>query len=254
MVKSRQKQRCEYCKAGQVPVYADTLERVPFCHVCGLPPQYKMSGDSRRRSPLRYVYYLVGTPRLRGRWEIGRNRPGAAGRPKPSGAPQKAPRSLLESGAPGVSWHLGSSGFDAGGHLVRGTLDGSWRLYHGMLFRKKRFRRKRTDSDSQKELGIESDPWREHMQENPDAFLDAALEDPALMKRLFPVLWRQRIGDDGDTKETARQDPGDLIESMDEEDLKEQFPDIWQKRYGKKQAIEDDSDIDNRADIEADSR
>ena len=255
MVKSRQKQRCEHCKAGKVSVYADTLERALFCHVCGLPPLYKISGDSRRCSPLRYVYYLVGTPRLRGQWEIGRNRPGAAGRPKPSGAPQKAPQSLLEPGAFGVSWHLGSSGFDAGGHLVRGTLDGSWRLYHGMLFRKKRFRRKRMDSDSQKELGIESDQWRELMQEDPDAFLDAALEDPALMKRLFPDRWRELIGDDpGDSIENARQDPGDIIESMDPEDLKVQFPDIWLKRYGKKQAIEDDSDIDNRADIEADSR
>ena len=225
-----------------------------FCHVCGLPPQYKIGSVSRRLSHLRYEYYLVGTPRVHGQWEIGRNRPGAAGRPKPSGAPQKAPQSLLESGVPSVTWYLGSSGFDAGGHLVRGTLDGSWRLYHGMLFRKKRFRRKRTDSDSQKELGIESDQWREHMQEDPDAFLEAALEDPELMKRLFPDLWRQRIGDDGDTKEMARQEPGDLIESMDEEDLKEQFPDLWKKTYGKKKGIESDVYWDNKAEIDANSR
>ena len=100
--------------------------------------------------------------------------------------PEKHLDPCLNPAPPSVSWHLGSSGFDAGGHLVRGTLDGSWRLYRGMLFRKKRFWRKRTDSDSQKELGIESDQWRELMQEDPDAFLDAALEDPALMKRLFP--------------------------------------------------------------------
>ena len=123
-----------------------------------------------------------------------------------------------------------------------------------MLFRKKRFRRKRTDSDSQKELGIESDQWREHMQEDPGAFLEAALEDPELMKRLFPELWRQRIGDDGDTKEMARQEPGDLIESMDEEDLKEQFPDLWKKTYGKKKGIESDVYWDNKAEIDANSR
>ena len=91
------------------------------------------------------------------------------------------------------------------------------------------------------------------MQEDPDAFLDAALEDPELMKRLFPELWRQRIGDDGDTKETARQDPGDLIESMDEEDLKAKYFLVWKRIYGKKQ-IESDSNWDNRADIEAESK
>ena len=191
---------------------------------------------------------------MRGKWEIGRNRPGAAGRPKHSGAPQKNPRSLLKPGAFGVSWHLGSSGFDAGGHLVRGTLDGSWRLHHGMLFRKMRFRRKRTDSDSEKELGIESEQWRDLMQEDPDAFLDAALEDPALMKRLFPVLWRQRIADDGDTREMNLQEPGDLIESMDEEDLKDQYFDLWKKTYGKKRSIESDSYWDNKAEIDANSR
>ena len=254
MLRSRQKQRCEHCKAGRVSVYMDTGESALFCHVCGLPPQYKIGSDSRRSSNLRYVYYLIGSPRLRGKWEIGRNRPGAAGRPKPAGAPQKAPRSLLESGAPSVSWHLGSSGFDAGGHLVRGTLDGSWRLHHGMLFRKKRFRRKRTDSDSQKELGIESDQWRELMQEDPDAFLDAALEDPALMKRLFPALWRQRIGDDGTANEIARQDPSDVIESMDEDELKQKHYDLWKKRYGKKQKIESDNYWDNKAEIDANSR
>ena len=251
MVKSRQKQRCEYCKAGQVPVYADTLERVLFCHVCGLPPQYKMSGDLRRISPLRDVYFLAGTPRLRGKWEVGRHRPGAVGRPKPSGTPQKPPRSLLEPGAFGVSWHL--SGFDAGGHLTRGTPDGSWHLSHGMLFSKKRLRRKRTDSDSEKELGTESERWIELMQEDPDAFLDAALEDPALMKQLFPVLWRQRIADDGDAKEMALQDPGDLIESMDEEDLKDMYYDVWKRFYGKKKAESDDY-WDNKKEIDANSR
>ena len=241
MVESRQKQRCEHCKAGRVSVYMDTGESVLFCHVCGLPPQYKIGSVSRRKGEQRYVSYLVGTPRLRGKWEIGRNRPGAAGRPKPSGAPPKTPQSLLKPGAFGVSWHLGSSGFDAGGHLVRGTLDGSWRLYHGMLFRKTRFRRKRTDSDSQKELGTESEQWRDLMQEDPDAFLDAALDDPALMKRLFPALWRQRIGDDGDAREMALQEPGDLIESMDEEDLKDKYFDLWKKTYGKRKGIESDS-------------
>ena len=78
------------------------------------------------------------------------------------------------------------------------------------------------------------------MQEDPDAFLDAALEDPALMKRLFPALWRQRIGDDGDTKEMALQEPGDLIESMDEEDLKDKYFELWKKTYGKNK-IESDS-------------
>ena len=139
-------------------------------------------------------------------------------------------------------------------NLVRGTLDGSWRLYHGMLFRKKRFRRKRTDSDSQKELGIESDQWRDLMQEDPDAFLDAALEDPALMKRLFPALWRQRIGDDGTANEIARQDPSDVIESMDEDELKQKHYDLWKKRYGKKQKIESDNYWDNKAEIDANSR
>ena len=250
MVESRQKHRCEHCKAGRVSVYMDTGESVLFCHVCGLPPQYKMSGDSRRISHLRYEYYLVGTPRVHGQWEIGRNRPGAAGRPKQSGAPQK-PRSLLEPGAFGLSWHL--SGFDAGGHLVRGTPDGSWHLSHGMLFHKPRLRRKRTDSDSERELGTESEQWIGLMQDDPDAFLDAALEDPALMKRLFPVLWRQRIADDGDTREMALQEPGDLIESMDEEDLKDEYYDVWKRFYGKKKAESDDY-WDNKKEIDANSR
>ena len=123
-----------------------------------------------------------------------------------------------------------------------------------MLFRKKRFRRKSTDSDSEKELGIESEQWRDLMQEDADAFLDAALEDPALMKRLFPVLWRQRIGDDGDTREMALQEPGDLIESMDEEDLKDKYFDLWKKTYGKKRAIESDDYWDNKKEIDANSR
>ena len=91
------------------------------------------------------------------------------------------------------------------------------------------------------------------MQEDPDAFLDAALEDPALMKRLFPVLWRQRIADDGDTREMALQEPGDLIESMDEEDLKDMYYDVWKKFYGKKQADNDDY-WDNKKEIDANSR
>ena len=123
-----------------------------------------------------------------------------------------------------------------------------------MLFHKKRLRRKRTDSDSEKELGTESERWIDLMQEDPDAFLDAALEDPALMKRLFPVLWRQRIADDGDTKETALQDPGDLIESMDEEDLKDMYYDVWKRFYGKKQTIESDDYFDNKKEIDANSR
>ena len=192
MLKSRQKQRCEHCKAGLFPV-SRTGVAMPFCHVCGLPPQYKMSGDLRRISPLRDVYFLAGTPRLRGKWEIGRNRPGAAGRPKQSGAPHKPPRSLLEPGAFGVSWHL--SGFDAGGHLTRGTPDGSWCLSHGMLFHKKRLRRKRTDSDSEKELGTESERWIDLMQEDPDAFLDAALggscfDEASLSGALAPAYRR----------------------------------------------------------------
>ena len=248
MSKSRQKNRCKHCKAGRVPVDANTLERVPFCHVCGLPPQYEMSGDLRRNSPLRIVYYILGTPHLRGQWEIGRNRPGAAGRPKPSGAPQNTPQSLLEPF--GASWDLGS--FNASGHLARGILDGSWCLIHGMLYHETRLRRKRTDSDSEKELGTESERWIDLMQEDPDAFLDAALEDPALMKRLFPVLWRQRIADDGDTKEIALQDPGDLIESMDEEDLKDLYFEVWKRAYGKKQAPESDTYWDDKKDIDAD--
>ena len=248
MVKSRQKRRCEYCKAGQLPVYADTLERLSFCDVCGLPPYYNTSGDSRRTSPLRIVYYLLGTPHLRGQWEIGRNRPGAAGRPKPSGAPQTPPQSLLEPF--GASWDLGS--FNASGHLARGILDGSWCLIHGMLYHETRLRRKRTDSDSEIELGTESEQWIDHMQNDPDAFLDAALEDPALMKRLFPVLWRQRIADDGDTKEIALQDPGDLIESMDEEDLKDLYFEVWKRAYGKKQVPESDVYWDDKKDIDAD--
>ena len=252
MVKSRQKQRCEDCKAGKVPIDMDTRERVSFCHVCGLPPQYKIGGDSRRSSSLRDVYFLAGTPRQRGKWEVGRHRPGAVGRPERSAAPHKPPRSLLEPDSFGLSWHLG--GFDAGGHLTRGTPNGSWHLSHGMLYRKSRLRRKRTDNDSEKELGFESDKWRDLMQEDPDAFLDAALEDPALMKRLFPDLWRQRIGDDGDAKEMALQDPGDLIEEMDEADLKAKFFHVWKRIYGKKQAIESDSLFDNLADIEAESK
>ena len=230
MSKSRQKHRCEYCKAGKVSVYMDTGECVLFCHVCGLPPQYKTSGDSRRTSPLRIVYYLLGTPHLRGQWEIGRNRSGAVGRPERSATPHKPPRSLLKPGSFGASWDLGS--FNAGGHLTRGILDGSWCLSHGLLYHETRLRRKRTDSDSEIELGTESEQWIEHMQEDVDAFLDAALDDPDLMKRLFPVLWRQRIADDGDTKEMALQEPGDLIESMDEEDLKDKYFELWKKTYG----------------------
>ena len=92
------------------------------------------------------------------------------------------------------------------------------------------------------------------MQEDPDAFLDAALEDPALMKRLFPVLWRQRIADDGDAKEMALQEPGDLIESMDEEDLKDMYYDVWKRFYGKKQAPESDAYWDDHKEIDANSR
>ena len=251
MVKSRQKNRCDDCKAGLVSVDMATCERESFCHVCGLPSQYKMSGDLRRTLPLRIVYFLPGMPRLRGQWEIGRNRLGAAGRPKQSGAPQKPPRSLLEPGSFGASWHLVS--FNAGGHLTRGNLDGSWYLSHGMLFHKNRLRQKRTDSDSEIELGTESEQWIEHMQDDVDAFLDAALEDPALMKRLFPVLWRQRIADDGDAKEMALQDPGDLIESMDEEDLKDMYYDVWKRFYGKKKTESDDY-WDNKKEIDANSR
>ena len=254
MVESLQKQRCEHCKAGQVSVNMRTGESASFCHVCGLPPLYKVGSVTRRRSHLRYQYYILGIPQVHGQWEIGRKRPGAVGRSKPSGAPQKAPRSLLESGVPSVTWYLGSTSVKSAGYLVRGTLDGSWRVYHGRLWHKKRFRRRRTDSDSQKELGTESEEWRTTMQEDPDAFLDAALEDPALMKRLFPALWRQRIGDDGDTRETVLQDPSDIMESMDPEDLREAFPDLWKKRYGKKQAIESDSYWDNKSEIDANEK
>ena len=52
----------------------------------------------------------------------------------------------------------------------------------------------------------------------------------------------------------ALQEPGDLIESMDEEDLKEKYFDLWKKTYGKKQAIESDDYWDNRADYEAENK
>ena len=93
------------------------------------------------------------------------------------------------------------------------------------------------------------------MQEDADAFLDAALEDPALMKRLFPDRWLELIGDDpGDSIENARQDPSDLIESMDPEDLRDKHPDLWRKTYGKKQVIESDSFWDNKSEIDANEK
>ena len=133
------------------------------------------------------------------KWLIGRKRPGA-GRPVTicrSPEPVHLPAIPMRC----VVWLVGTNNTDVYGLHIRGVPSGSWLLYQGRIFRKKRIYRKRTDGESERELGTESEQWRDLMQEDSDAFLEACLDDPELMKELFPGLWRQRIGDDGDIKE-----------------------------------------------------
>ena len=133
------------------------------------------------------------------KWLIGRKRPGA-GRPVTicrSPEPVHLPAIPMRC----VVWLVGTNNTDVYGLHIRGVPSGSWLLYQGRIFRKKRIYRKRVDGESERELGTESEQWRDLMQEDSDAFLEACFDDPELMKELFPGLWRQRIGDDGDIKE-----------------------------------------------------
>ena len=85
--------------------------------------------------------------------------------------------------------------------------------------------------------------------------MDLFANNPELFKAIFPHLYPELVAQDpGDSIERNLDDPADIMESMDPSELKERYPALWRKRYGKKQAIESDVYWDNKKEIDANSR
>ena len=200
--------KCDVCTLGGVLINPRTGNACRDCPACGGPAPFCLGSYARYRANFQYGFASVRASHARGSWEIGRNRPGAVGRHAPVRRPRYVPSPFLSSDPFDVAWELGHTDVDRYGYLIRGIPVGSWRLFKGRLYRKRRFYRPKTSPESGQELGTESEQWRDRMQEDPDAFLDEALKNPAKMKRQFPSLWRERVGDDPDgLKEEVGDDP-----------------------------------------------
>ena len=188
------------------------------------------------------------------KWLIGRKSPGVARpvtichNPEPVRLPAIPMRCAV--------WIVGTKNTDIYGLRIRGVPHGSWILYKGRIFKKKRIYRKQTSPESALDLRSESDSYREYLLDNPEALMELFANNPHLFKAIFPHLYPELAAQDpGDSIEHNLDDPESIMESMDPSELKERYPALWKKRYGKQQqAIENDSYWDNRADIEAESR
>ena len=187
------------------------------------------------------------------KWLMGRKRPGA-GRPVTI---YRSPEPVRLPAIPMLCavWLVGSVNTDIYGLRTRGVPHGSWLLYKGRIFKKKRIYRKQTSPESALDLRCESDSYRESLLDDRELLMALFVNNPQLFKAIFPHLYPELAAQDpGDSIEHNLDDPESIMESMDPSELKERYPALWKKRYGQKQAIEDDSIRDNWADIVADSR
>ena len=186
-------------------------------------------------------------------WVIGRRRPGAVGRPAACRPADPVPLPVIVRRC--AVWVIGSKNTDIYGLRTRGIPHGSWLLYQGRIFRKKRIYRKRTSPEGALDLRSESDSYREYLLDDAEARMSLFANNPELFKAIFPHLYMELAAQDpGDSIERNLDDPADIMESMDPSELKERYPALWKRRYGKKQAIESDSYWDNRQEIDANRR
>ena len=185
-------------------------------------------------------------------WVIGRRRPGAVGRPAVSRPAD--PVSLPVIVRRCAVWVIGAKNTDIYGQRTRGVPHGSWLLYQGCIFRKKRIYRKRTSPEGALDLRSESDAYREYLLDDPEARMSLFANNPELFKIIFPHLYPELAAQDpGDSIERNLDDPESIMESMDPSELKERYPALWKRRYGKKQQIESDPYWDHKAEIDANS-
>ena len=185
-------------------------------------------------------------------WVIGRRRPGAVGRPAVSRPADPVPLPVVVRRR--TVWIIGAKNTDIYGQRTRGVPHGSWHLYKGRIFHKKRIYRKQTSPESALDLRSESDPYREFLLDDREALMDLFANNPQLFKAIFPHLYPELAAQDpGDSIENNLDDPESIMESMDPSELKERYPALWKKRYGKKQ-IESDAYWDNKKEIDANSR
>ena len=70
-----------------------------------------------------------------------------------------------------------------------------------------RIRKSRTDSESERELGPESETWREKMLENPEAMRDLFHNNPELFKEKFPDTWEEWHSESDAAYEEEEEEP-----------------------------------------------
>ena len=176
--------RCSECDDGWVPDPNDEQNSSPGCKACGSIPVFIYHSARRRRHKNPHGPRISRVSGFYGRWQIwkGHYVPGSYVPPDPD---------MSGSGLAGAEpcvWELGRSSFDRLGSHIRRELSGSWRLYKGDPYkiRRPRDRRPKTDFESERELGKESDTYMDYLRENPEAKWDLLRDNPEKFKDMFP--------------------------------------------------------------------